>query len=266
MKTKGEVKTSILKSLRNNNYPSNYLTVLLEYLSIGILDKPEEEITKKQSEQLLKILIHLDNQKPVEYITGKATFYNHEFKITPDVLIPRSDTENLVETAVGIISSRKEAFTIIDIGTGSGCIIISLYDIFATKNYSFWAIDISEKALEIAKENAKNILGNNTIDFIKNDVVPQKIPTTSNVLIVTNPPYISDKNMKYLPKSVKEYEPDLALREDSQFIPKLQEYIDLLHSKNKNVYIAIEYSNKAGKMIQRFATPLKVSLQELLSA
>ena len=145
------------------------------------------------------------NGEPIQYILGKTEFMGFEFKVTPDVLIPRPETEILVETALKYVSGRN----ILDIGTGSGNIAISLAKLL--QNINITAIDISEKAVEIALKNAKlnNVQGK--IKFIKNDLFTcDVLGETCYDIIVSNPPYIPSKEIDKLQPEIK-YEPRIAL-------------------------------------------------------
>lgn len=163
------------------------------------------------------------SNKPEQYIKGWVEFYKLKFKVTPDVLIPRPETELLVDEVLAWsrmhLSGRT--LTIIDIGTGAGNIAISL-----AKNLSFHpgggklkiiATDISEKALKIAQQNAKLHGVEDQIYSIKSNLLPKSLKTFVGrssmycIIIVTNLPYIPTERIPYLNPSVKDFEPHLAL-------------------------------------------------------
>ena len=164
--------------------------------------------------ELLKIHFackELLNQKPVQYITGTAWFYGEAFKVTGDVLIPRPETEELCDW---IIKDCKTSFTnrssirILDIGTGSGCIAITLKQ--NIENAFVTALDISEKALEVAKTNA--VTQNVEIDFVKADILqPEQWPAGPFDIIVSNPPYVRESEKALMKPNVLENEPHNAL-------------------------------------------------------
>jgi release factor glutamine methyltransferase len=135
---------------------------------------------------------------PTQYITGRQEFFGREFRVTPDVLIPRPETEHLIETAL-----RSPAHSILDIGTGSGAIAITLA--LETKSRVI-ATDISQTALRIAKENARHLEAD--VDFLTADLAAP-LQTNSFDLVVSNPPYVPIADS--LPREVREHEPSVAL-------------------------------------------------------
>ncbi len=143
--------------------------------------------------------------KPISYITNIAYFMDYEFYVNENVLIPRSDTEILIETATDYINKNNYT-SIMDIGTGSGCIPISLS---LLTNCTSFAIDISINALEVAKINAKKYNLNDTITFIHSDLF-ENVNNKVDVLI-SNPPYINKNDMSSLMADVINYEPYNAL-------------------------------------------------------
>ena len=146
----------------------------------------------------------LENGEPVQYIIGDTYFYNSLIKVNKNVLIPRPETEELVEIVIKLITKYLLTnINILDIGTGSGCISIALKKEFPNSNVT--ACDISEKALELASENAK--INNTPINFIQSDIF-SKITDKYN-LIISNPPYIREDE-EIMP-IVKNNEPNLAL-------------------------------------------------------
>lgn len=247
-------------ALTRYDYPASYLNELQHYLDIS--QSPNILDTKKQS-LLQHVLFSLSKQVPVEYLVGRALFYERYFRVTRDVLIPRFDTEILVTKVIEILRNTSPTpATIIDIGTGSGAIIVSLAIEF-TKfvNNSFVAIEPSAAALAIAMKNAEEygvaaqITFQHTADYPKDVAGNPLIPETQHVIIVSNPPYISADHFSKLPESVKAYEPHIALQEQESFIPALQSYVDLLKVAEKNVHVLLEYNDKKGQMINLFLGP-----------
>lgn len=152
--------------------------------------------------------------QPVQYITGHQEFMSLSFKVTPDVLIPRADTETAVEYIIEQCAKHpmKNGYKMIDIGTGSGCIAVSLAYYIA--NSRITAIDISQSALEIARENAKGNHVGSRIDFICHDILrgfPALIQFNSVDVIISNPPYISTDVIEGLQREVRNFEPRNAL-------------------------------------------------------
>ncbi|MCU0328036.1 MAG: peptide chain release factor N(5)-glutamine methyltransferase [Chitinophagales bacterium] len=152
----------------------------------------------------------LNAAMPFQYIVEKAYFYNLTLAVSPKVLIPRPETEELVEWALDKVLSSQKPLRILDIGTGSGCIAIALAH--HAPNHSYTAVDIDAEALKIAEKNA--ILNKTQIDFKVWDVFSPPIwPDNSFDLIISNPPYISESEV--LAPSVYDYEPHIAL-----FVPQ----------------------------------------------
>lgn len=207
-----------------------------------------KEITKLHADTLKKALYRLRKNEPVQHIIGMTTFYNLPFKVNTHVLIPRPETEELVAWIIKDYNEKvvTKKVTILDIGTGSGCIAISLAK--NIPNSEVWAIDISEKAIATAKENAR--INKVTIKFIKQDILNTKILPQSFDIIVSNPPYIRLKEKELIHDNVKKFEPKEALFVSDAnaliFYTKISELsLNYLHSKGFlyfeiNQYIAHE--------------------------
>ena len=150
--------------------------------------------------------------EPLQYITGKVEFYGLHFKINSDVLIPRSETEILIEEVIKF-SKDKTGLKILDIGTGSGNIPIALAKSLADTKIT--AVDISAKALQVAKDNA--ILNNveSGIEFIHSDVNKLQIESGLFDIVISNPPYISAEEYPTLQKEITNYEPSIALTDEN---------------------------------------------------
>ena len=157
--------------------------------------------------RLEQCMLRLEKGEPMQYVTGKAIFCGREFHVEPGVLIPRPETEELCEMIVN--GSNVAAPRILDIGTGSGCIAITLALQLHDAKVSAW--DISEDALRIARENAKCL--NADVIFEKRDILNSMltIPLDTYDIIVSNPPYICNKEASLMERNVIEHEPHLAL-------------------------------------------------------
>ena len=149
------------------------------------------------------------NKEPVQYITGIAFFYELSFLVTPDVLIPRAETEELVYQILHEPALKKDHISIIDIGTGSGCIPISLKH--KKEGWKVYATDVSESALDVARKNA--FRHDLNVEFIQHDILDRNnwkaLPMFD--VIVSNPPYITENEKNVMPDHVLEWEPHLAL-------------------------------------------------------
>jgi release factor glutamine methyltransferase len=178
---------------------------------------PERELTIEQSGQIKSTLAELKTGKPIQYILGVTEFYGLPFKVNPYVLIPRPETEELVEWILYSEGERLkvkgERLSLLDIGTGSGCIAISLKKNLAYAEVS--AIDISEGALQTAKDNA--VLNEVDVNFIQADILNIKPGNESAQynIIVSNPPYVTLDDKKQMHSNVTDFEPHTAL-----FVPE----------------------------------------------
>lgn len=166
-----------------------------------VLTHPEHEVNDLALEVLLQ---RRENGEPLAYILGYREFFSRRFRVDPNVLIPRHETETLVETALRF---KPEICSVLDIGTGSGCIAITLK--LERPNWEVWATDISSSALQVARENAETLGAD--ICFRHSDLLSQLDGETFD-LIVCNPPYIGRDEV--LPREVKDFEPDSALFAD----------------------------------------------------
>jgi len=177
--------------------------------------QPEFTITKSETDIFFKTLEALKQQKPIQYILGETEFYGLTFKVNENVLIPRPETEELVALIVAntqnlILNSKP--ITILDIGTGSGCIAISLAK--SLPNAEVYALDVSKEALKVAKLNAE--LNNVEISFIEADILNKstwnlELNNLKFNAIVSNPPYVRNLEKAEIKSNVLDNEPHLAL-------------------------------------------------------
>lgn len=169
----------------------------------------EKELTPSQQKLLDQLLPRLQNHEPVQYVLNEAWFCGMKFYVDRNVLIPRPETEELVEWIIANCKFPINKLSILDIGCGSGCIAVTLKR--KLRKADVWACDISEAALAVAKKNAENI--GVKINFIQLDFLNED--QTNNLpafdIIVSNPPYIPEKDKKQMKKNVLNYEPATAL-------------------------------------------------------
>jgi release factor glutamine methyltransferase len=176
-------------------------------------------LTPQQVEKFNQFIQERISGKPLQYIIGTTEFFGLEFKVNENVLIPRPETETFVEVIIGHLKNTLHP-KIIDLGTGSGAIAISLAK--TLKGSFVFATDISADALTVARENAKRHGVDSQIDFLRGDLFePLKNNNLEKTIdcVVSNPPYVSKNEFDNLPKEVKDYEPIVALRTDEEGTP-----------------------------------------------
>lgn len=196
----------------------------------------EKELEDSDSLQKL-VDKYLYDDIPVQYIIGHTFFYGLKFNVNNNVLIPRFDTEVLVNEVLNYVGSKK--YRIVDIGTGSGCIAITLKKYL--KNCDVYGIDISKEALEVAKENA--ILNNVEVDFFENNLL-EGVDETYDI-IVSNPPYISKDD--FVDEMVANNEPHLALFAENDgmyYYDKILEMSKKNLSSSGTIFFEIGYNQK----------------------
>lgn len=166
-------------------------------------DRPLGEATQARINDIVARLLR---NEPLQYILGHTRFYGMDFKVSPAVLIPRPETEELIDMIVKE-NSRSSDLRVLDLGTGSGCIAIALARNLPFSRVS--AIDISADALEIAQSNARSLKV--AVDFNKGDILTMQLPDNSLDIIVSNPPYITESERASMSPNVLDYEPMTAL-------------------------------------------------------
>lgn len=199
------------KLLKEKNISSHVLDT--ELLLSKSLNKSREEllinldqnINKRELTNFNKYLIRRSNKEPIAYLLGEKEFWSKKFFVNKDTLIPRPETELLVEKLVTIYKEKK--ITILDIGTGTGCIIASLLS--ELKNSSGTAVDISREAILVAKKNACKFKLSDRIKFLHKPF--EELYGKKFDLIVSNPPYIKRMEIKNLSDDIKKFEPRMAL-------------------------------------------------------
>ena len=216
-------------------------------------DKPISEIELSKIREMLKRRVQ---SEPVQYILGSTDFYGYKFIVNKSVLIPRLDTEILIETVLEKIG--KEDKTLLDIGTGSGCIPISIILENKNNNITATGLDISEEALNIAKKNAKlHDLSEDQIKFVKRNIFSSTIRVKEKYdIVVSNPPYINiDEYNKILDKEVKEFEPQIALSDNTadglSFYKRIAKLLPKILKSGKYFFAEIGY-NQGGKVKEIF--------------
>ena len=171
-----------------------------------ILLNSNNYLNKNDLDKFFKLIEERSLGNPVAYLTNKKFFWNSEFFISKDILIPRPDTELIIENVLELTKNKNKS-KILDIGVGSGCIILSILK--ERENTQGIGIDISKKCLDITKLNATNLKVSSRLKLYKSDI--DKFNLGKYDLIVSNPPYIKKYKLKYLEKDVAKFEPKLAL-------------------------------------------------------
>lgn len=202
----------IANELQEVYSPSEISTITRMILTTKLNISLAESISYKinnLSDQQLKIIIEIIGRlkllEPIQYIFGETEFYNLRFLVNKHVLIPRPETEELVEWIIN--EERNKNISLLDIGTGSGCIAVSLAKNITNAKVFAW--DISTPALEVANRNAK--LNNISISFSQADILQTKTSEHTFDVIVSNPPYITEQEKSIMHSTVIEHEPSLAL-------------------------------------------------------
>lgn len=232
----------------NEEVDSFYYMLIESYYDISRLQLATDlNLKTNNPEEILKALALLKQQKPIQYILGETEFYGLPFKVNEHVLIPRPETEELVEWILKQSDKLKE-ITILDIGTGSGCIAISLAK--HLPNAKIFALDVSEQALHVAKQNAS--LNGVEVEFINKDILSistSKLNTSFKFdMIVSNPPYVREQEKLQMKANVIDNEPHLALfvKDDDPllFYKAISEFA--VHNLSKNGLLFFEINEYLG--------------------
>ena len=201
-----------------------------------------KKVGKKISDYFKDLIFQRSNHKPIAYILGKKSFWNYEFNISSDVLIPRPDTEIIVEKVLEITKNKSKQ-KILDIGTGSGCILLTILK--EKQNFYGTGIDISKKCIDNSRINAIKLGVYDRLKLIKSDI--DNFNYGKYDLIISNPPYIKKTDLKYLEKDVVNFEPILALNGGLEGLSEIRKVINkaskLIKAKGKLV-LEIAFNQK----------------------
>jgi release factor glutamine methyltransferase len=254
-----EIETAIHKAnleLKKNNIKSSVLDC--EILMSKVINKDRKYIILN-SKKVIKDNYYnhfkeLVNQrlkgKPIAYITGKKYFWKHEFDITENVLIPRPDTEIIIEQVLNMFKN-KNRINFLDIGVGSGCILLSILK--EKKNYLGTGIDMSSACIKLSKINAYKLGVINRVKIFKSDV--DNFNFGKYDLIISNPPYIKKLDLKKLDRDVINFEPKLALDGGLEGLSEIRKVIkkssELIKKKGKLILeIAFDQKNEVKKLLK----------------
>ena len=207
-----------------------------------IILNPKEILNPKQLVKFKELIERRKKGEPIAYLINKKEFWKDEFFVNKDVLIPRPDTELIIEQVLKIYSKDVQ-LQVLDIGTGSGCILLSILK--ERPNFYGTGIDISKKSINVSKFNTKQLNLTNRVKFFHSSVDNFKIGKYD--LIVSNPPYIELLSLKYLEKDVVNFEPKLALSGGFDGFSKIRKVINkasILIKKNGKFILEIGFSQK----------------------
>lgn len=242
------------KGIRNSRFSIEWLlahVLKVKRLDIYLLyDRP---LTKEELEELRPLVKRRSLHEPLQYITRSTDFLNAVIKVSPEVLIPRMETEQMIEMILEKHSSPKKC-TVLDIGTGSGCIPVALKK--NREEWNIYATDISKGALLVAEENAS--LNNTKIEFIHDDIFDSKASFENKMfdIIISNPPYILENEKESLDKEVREFEPASALfcKSTMSMYGAIKIFSEKYLAIDGNLYLEL-HENNAREVRSIFAAP-----------
>ena len=214
-----------------------------------IILNSKTELSQKDYNLYENLIIQRSKQKPIAHLTGKKEFWKYEFSVTKDVLIPRPDTEIIVEKTLKL-TKNKNKLKVLEIGIGSGCILLSVLK--ERKSFYGTGIDISKKTIEICKINCKNLGLSSRVKLLKTDI--DNFRYGKYDLIISNPPYIKKFDLKYLEKEVSFYEPK----------PALDGGLDGLSELKKVILNSSKLIKRNGKLVLEIAFDQAESVKSIL--
>lgn len=242
---------NIVRNELSDNADFEARQIIMSALKISQQDliiNAKREVSEKDIEAVQSLVSRRKSGEPLQYILGTAEFMSLEFDVTPDTLIPRADTETLVETVLNLIGNKR--VSLLDIGTGTGCIGISIAHY---KNAAVTLLDKSEKALEIAKKNAKK--HNINARFLNMDIL-HNFPHEKFDIIVSNPPYIETDVIDTLQTEVKDHEPLSALDGGKDGLTFYRRIVDIAPQMlNNNGMLAFETGYNQGQAVRNLMIP-----------
>jgi len=220
--------------------------VMQEVLNITheeILLNNNRVITANESKALSILVSRRLKREPISRILGKRAFWKHEFKLSDKTLDPRPDSETIIQSVISSFNKNDE-LNILDLGTGTGCLLLSILNEFP--NSKGVGVDISSGAIDIAKENAKEIGISKKVNFIDSDWKNMELNNSFNV-IISNPPYIENSEIESLEPEVKNFDPYLALAGGNDGLDSYKEIIKILPKllkKDGKIFFEIGYNQE----------------------
>ena len=245
------------KVLKDNLIKNPYLdseilmTKAIEKDRKYILLNSKRDLDKEDLNTFKKLIKKRSIGKPIGYLTNKKFFWNSEFTLSDDILIPRPDTELVIENVLDLTAYKKK-LNILDIGVGSGCILLSILK--ERKSFYGTGIDISKSCLKISKLNAIKLKVSSKLKLFKSNI--DKFNLGKYDLIVSNPPYIKKSDLKYLEKDVAKFEPKLALNGGLDGLSAIRKVIkkssELIKKNGKFVLeIGFDQKNKVISLLKK---------------
>ena len=254
--------TKLLKEKNISTYLLDTELILSKSLNKSreeVLVNLEQNINQKSLTDFNEYLIRRSKKEPIAYLLEEKEFWSKKFFVNKDTLIPRPETELLVEKLITIF--KKKRINILDIGTGTGCIIISLLS--ELKNSTGTAVDISSKAIAVAKKNANKFKLSDRIKFLNKpfeDLFDKKFD-----LIVSNPPYIKRSDIKNLSEDIKKFEPIMALDGGNDGLDLIKKVIYKSSNILKiNGMLALEIGNEQIKRVSKILMDNKFRIKYVI--
>ena len=228
------------------------LADVLKISRVNLITKQNTSLNQEQEDLFAKLIKRRKQQEPVAYILNKKEFWNENYYVDKRVLIPRPETEILIEMLLKKVKDKSKVFQILDLGCGSGCLLISCLKEF-NKSLGL-GIDISSLALEVAKKNIQTHKINSRAKLLKLDLFKLDIKKKFD-FILSNPPYLTSSEYRNLSKDVKDYEPKQALVGGFDGILYYKKIISFSKSSlKKNGFLALEIGDGQYKEIKKFLT------------
>ncbi len=247
---------------------------------VFLLAHPEAKLSKRQEEKIKQLIQERATEKPLAYILGEKEFFGLPFFVNRFTLIPRPETELMVEEALKLLTkkknnSSKKKIAVIDVGTGSGCIIVSIVRNFPSSvinhqsSISFFAVDTSSRTLQIAKKNAIRHGVQEKITFAQSNLlqtIEKQLKKFDEVILLANLPYLSEEIYQETEPTVRNFEPKSALisgRDGLNHYRRLFQKLPFF-SKEKKIYFFLEISPEQARLIPNLLSSFEVQDWEIL--
>ena len=251
MKIESAIQKAYLE-LKQNNVKSALLdseilmSKVLKKNRSNVLLNSEKLLSNKDYKNFRKLIFNRLRNKPIAYLTGEKSFWKYEFEINDKVLIPRPDTELIVEQVLKIYKNKRN-INFLEVGVGSGCIILSILK--EKKSFLGKGIDLSKECIKISEKNAIKLRVQNRLKLFKSDI--DNFTSGKYDLVISNPPYIKKLDLKNLDKDVVDYEPKLALDGGLDGLSKIRKIVKKSSELIKlNGKLIIEIAHDQKKMVK----------------